>query len=206
MIYIYALADPITKEIRYIGKSIRVKGRYKDHLNDNSRTHKVNWIKSLLKKELKPLLIILEELQDMDDWQQKECFWIKVAKDKKWNLVNSTDGGDGVLNISGEGKKRMLEAWKGRKHKPETLLKISKASKGRRKTKAMKQFMSNKMKGRKILWADKLKISVRKFNDERLKNVLIDLKIMSVNKVAEKYNVHRTTITKIKHNKYVQVT
>lgn len=203
MICIYALADPITKNIRYIGKSIRVKGRYKDHLNDNSKTHKVNWIKSLLKKQLKPLLIILEELHDTDAWQKKECFWIKVAKARKWDLVNSTDGGDGVLNISGEGKKRMLAAWKGRKHKPETLIKLSKASKGRKKTLAMKKFMSNKMKGRKILWAYKLKIAVRKFDEEKIKDVLIDLNTMSVKDTAKKYNVHRTTITKIKLNKYI---
>jgi len=202
MIYIYALADPFTKEIRYIGKSFRVKQRYRDHLNDQSKTHKTNWIKSLLKRESKPALIILETLNDDSDWQTREKFWIGIAKSRKWNLVNSTDGGDGVINISGDGKRRMLETWTGRKHKPETLIKISKASKGRKKTEAMKKAMSEKMMGRKIIWADKLKIAIRKFDDEKIKQVLIDLKTMKGKDVAIKYNAHRTTISKIKLGKY----
>lgn len=202
MISIYALADPRTNEIRYIGKSINTKERYRNHLNDKSKTHKVNWIQSLLKINVKPTLIILEQLQDTDDWQKIEIRWIKIARDKNWRLVNSTDGGDGVLNISGEGKLRMLETWKGRKHKPETLIKLSKASKGRVKTKAQKKFMSEKMKGRKITWADKLKVAVRKFDECKINNVLEDLKTMFVKDVADKYGVHRTTITKIKLGKY----
>ena len=72
MVCIYALSHPITNDIRYIGKSKRVKERYKDHLNDNSKTYKVNWIKSLLKNGLKPNLIILEELKEDEDWKIKE--------------------------------------------------------------------------------------------------------------------------------------
>jgi len=202
MIHIYGLADPITKDIRYIGKSERVKERYANHMNDNSKTHKVNWIKSLKSKGQKPFLIILEELSDTDNWQEKEIFWIKTAKDKNWNLVNSTNGGDGVVNISGEGRLRMLATWKGRKHKPETLIKLSNASKGRIKSEESKNAMSKIMMGREILWKDKLKIAVRKFDDEKIILIINDLKTMKVIDVAKKYNVHRTTITKIKLNKY----
>jgi len=201
--YIYALADPETKEIRYIGKSFRVKERLMNHLNDSSKTHKTNWIKSILKKGLRPELVILEELSDSEDWQAREIFWIKTAKESGWRLVNSTDGGDGVLNLSGEGKERMLQAWKGRKHKPETLIKLSKASKGRRKTDAQKEAMREKMRGREILWGDKLKVALRKFDDEKIKAVLEDLKTMLGRDVAKKYGVHRTTISKIKVGKYI---
>ena len=203
MINIYGLAHPITKDIRYIGKSIRTQSRYNDHLKDNSKTHKSNWIQFLIKQGLKPILIILEEIEDCEDWQQKERDWIFKAKKDGWKLVNSTDGGDGVLNLSGDGKRRMLETWKGRKHKPETLLKLSKASKGRIKPLNSKIGMSYQMKGRKIKWKNKLKKAVRKFSNKDLKSVINDLKNgMKGIDVSKKYNVHRTTITKIKKGEY----
>ena len=202
MIHIYGLVDPRTKEIRYIGKSMRVKARFRDHLKDPAKTHKANWIKSLKKLNLIPTLVILEEIADNEDWISREIFWIKTAREKGWNLVNSTDGGDGVLNVSGEGKQRMLATWKGRKHKPETLIKLSKASKGRIKTAEQKSFMREKMVGRKITWTDKLQVALRKFDNSNIPLVLKDLQTMKVIDVAKKYGVHRTTITKIKLGTY----
>ena len=201
-IFIYGLADPESKEIRYIGKSERVNQRFKDHLNDKSKTHKVNWITSLRRRGFVPDLVILEEILGAVDWQAREIFWIKKAKELGCRLVNSTDGGDGVLNLSGEGKERMLKTWKGRKHKPETLLKLSAASKGRKKTDASKEKMSAIMKGRKILWAEKLSQAVRKFDQDLLERVKSDLQTMKGKDVAKKYGVHRTTISKIKLGTY----
>lgn len=203
MVYIYALCDPKTNNVRYIGKSIRPKARYADHLNDKSKTHKVNWIKSLASKGLKPTMIILQTLSDNEDWQKAEINWIKQAKDNGWDLVNSTDGGDGVLNISGEGRERMLKTWKGRKHKPETLLKLSARSKGRVKKEESRLKLSEKMAGREITWKDKLKEAVRKFTDEELEKINDDLNAgMKVKDAAIKYNVHRTTMSKIKAGTY----
>lgn len=203
MVYIYALCDPKTNSIRYIGKSIRPKERYTNHLNDNSKTHKVNWINSLKSKGLKPTMIILQTLAENEDWQQAERDWIKRAKENGWNLVNSTDGGDGVLNVSGEGKERMLKAWKGRKHKPETLEKLSASSKGRVKSEKSKLILSEKMVGREITWKDKLKEAVRKFTDDELEKIKSDLSNgMKVKDAATKYNVHRTTMSKIKAGTY----
>ena len=202
MVHIYALCDPKTNQIRYIGKSQRVKERYSNHLNDKSKTHKVNWINSLKNKGLKPTLIILEELEDNQDWKEREMFWINQGRLNGWDLVNSTDGGDGVTNLSGEGKIRMLQTWKGRKHKPETLIKLSQASKGRKHSEESKNAMSQLMKGRKIEWVDKLKIAVSKFDQKKVNQVLIDLQTMMVKDVAVKYDVHRTTISKIKKGTY----
>jgi len=204
MVHIYALTDPITNQIRYIGKSERVKGRYRDHLNDQSKTHKVNWIKGLKNKGLLPGLIILEEVPENVSWEEREIFWISQAKENGWNLVNSTSGGDGVRNITGDGKRRMLETWTGRKHKPETLIKLSAASKGRKHREETKVAMSKLMTGRKILWVDKVKKAVSKFDEEKIGLVLEDLKTMKVKDVAAKYKVHRTTITKIKLGTYFQ--
>lgn len=202
MIFIYALIDPFTFKVRYIGKTIKLKQRYQNQLNESSNTHRCNWIKGLLSSGKKPIQVVLQELEDCEDWQKAEMNWIRIAKKYKWNLVNSTDGGDGVTNLSKESKEKMLKTWTGRKHKPETLVKLSKASKGRIKTQEQKDNMSAIMSGRKILWVDKLKLAVRKFDESRLAMVKEDLKTMGVQDAAKKYNVHRTTISKIKLDKY----
>jgi GIY-YIG catalytic domain len=203
MVHIYGLAHPITKEIRYIGKSQRVDKRYADHLKDKSKTHKVNWIQSLIRCGLTPELILLEEMPDDGDWIERERFWIADAKGKGWNLVNSTDGGDGVLNLSGDGKRRLLETWKGRKHKPESIEKLKEAMKHRVYQERSKDKLSATMKGRKIEWADKLQVAVRKFDDEKLFLIKSELDNgMKVIDAAKKYGVHRTTVTKIKQGTY----
>ena len=203
MIYIYGLIDPFSHKIRYIGKSIRPKERLSNQCNEHSKTYRSNWIQSLLNKGKKPIQVILETLNDDEDWQKSERKWIYVARKYGWDLVNCTDGGDGVLNLSGESKERMLKTWKGRKHKPETLIKLSKASKGRVKPQSSKETLSLKMKGREISWKDKLQLTSRKFDDSMLDAAKADLDNgMKVKDVAEKYNVHRTTITKIKLGTY----
>lgn len=202
MVFIYALIDPFTFKVRYIGKTINLKQRFNRQMVERSNTHRCNWIKSLADKGKKPTQVVLQELNDGEDWQAAEIKWISIAKKYGWDLVNGTDGGDGVTNVSGEGRARMLATWKGRKHKPETLLKLSARSKGRVKPENAKDIVSQKMKGRKIEWVDKLQLANRKFDDSLLGEVLKDLKTMKGIEVAKKYGVHRTTITKIKKGTY----
>lgn len=52
--FIYALCDPDTEEVRYIGKSNSTRRRYSDHINEcrtNRKSHKISWIKSLLSEK-----------------------------------------------------------------------------------------------------------------------------------------------------------
>jgi hypothetical protein len=157
MVFIYGLIDPFTFKVRYIGKTINLKQRFERQINEQSKTHRCHWIQQLRAKGKKPIQVVLQELNDGDDWQKAEIKWIAIAKKYGWNLVNGTDGGDGVLNVSGEGRARMLATWKGRKHKPETLIKLSERSRGRVKPEKAKDILSQKMRGRKIEWVDKLK-------------------------------------------------
>lgn len=94
--YIYTLSDPITKEIRYIGKANNLKERYKNHINDarDIGTHKRNWINSLKKKDLKPEIEVLDYVE-ISKWQYWETFWINQFNVWGFNLLNYTDGGDG---------------------------------------------------------------------------------------------------------------
>lgn len=99
--YIYSLKDPITNQIRYIGKTTNIQKRYYYHCSkyhlENENTHRSNWIKSLLKKELKPIIEIIEECYN---WQEREIYWIKYYKDLNYDLCNHTIGGDGGKGFS----------------------------------------------------------------------------------------------------------
>ena len=59
-VFIYTLSDPITNDVRYIGKTNDVKFRFNDHIkkSKNNKTHKDKWISSLLNKGLKPLIFL----------------------------------------------------------------------------------------------------------------------------------------------------
>ena len=96
-VFIYALQDPITKEVRYIGKTKNPKMRFYNHMNKrhNEKTHKRNWIESLKSKKLKPIMIIIDEVNN-DSWQFWEKYWINQFIVWGFNLVNHTSGGDGL--------------------------------------------------------------------------------------------------------------
>jgi len=58
---IYGLVCPVSKKIRYVGKSSNYKTRYKQHLADiGDETYKKMWISSLKSKGLIPELVILD--------------------------------------------------------------------------------------------------------------------------------------------------
>lgn len=63
MTYIYALVDPMTEHIRYIGKSDDPNEKYRTHLKPNKlkiKSHKNSWIISVLKHNMVPLLDIID--------------------------------------------------------------------------------------------------------------------------------------------------
>lgn len=95
--YIYILRDPITKKIRYVGKTNNIKQRYKNHINKNrdKKTHKRNWINKLREKGKKPIIEIIDEANNTN-WKEKEKYWIRYYLDKNCKLVNETNGGDGL--------------------------------------------------------------------------------------------------------------
>ncbi|MEN6621534.1 MAG: GIY-YIG nuclease family protein [Smithella sp.] len=204
-VYIYGLVCPKTNQIRYIGKSIRPKERLMNHMNEVSNCHRSHWLQSLKKKGLKPSLRILQAFSDppSDGWQKYERYWIQYGKEHGWPLTNNTNGGDGVEGLPPETRAKMAKVWKGRKHKPESILKIAMTSKGRLKTESQKEVMRNKMKNREITWGYKISESARKLSleqQEEIKSRLANGERTGV--LALEYGVHRTTLTKVKMGTY----
>lgn len=134
---IYTLADPITNQIRYIGKTKRtMHSRLTQHVQESIRkdmiTYKNNWIWGLIQKGLLP---IIEELDTTsDDWQSLEKYWIAQIKTWGFKLTNMTDGGDGNQNqiMSLEARIKRSNSLKGRSRPEEVRNKISKAHSGKK--------------------------------------------------------------------------
>jgi len=93
--FIYSLSDPITGDIRYIGKANNPKKRVLDHIKENktsNKSHKISWIKSLLSKGLLPIVEIVDEIPKLE-WEFWEQYWISQFKSWQFNLTNISPGG-----------------------------------------------------------------------------------------------------------------
>ena len=135
-VFIYALLDPSTKEVRYIGKSVNPKRRYYEHLTSKSKynCHKNNWIKKLLSENIKPVLEIIEEC-NKENWCEREKHWIAQYD----NLTNATEGGEDG-RMSDEVKARMSILNSG-KNNPNY---------GKKASKKTRDLISNRLKDRTL--------------------------------------------------------
>ena len=111
---IYILIDPITNDVRYVGKTVSLlQKRLWNHCRDKSITHKTSWIKSLKENGLKPLIRTVE-LCNENELNDREIYWIYYFR-KIYNLTNLTDGGDGLpigFKHSVDTKKKISESSK----------------------------------------------------------------------------------------------
>ena len=125
MFIIYSLSsssDP--NNIRYIGKTENIKDRLRRHIGkynlNNEKTYKNNWIKSEISKGNK---IILKEVERIiDNWQEREKYWISYFLNEGYKLVNTTEGGEGIILTDEIIKKRN----KSNSDKPNILERIKK--------------------------------------------------------------------------------
>lgn len=109
--YIYTLSDPITQEVRYVGKTINPKQRKHNHSNisRDKGTHKRNWINLLKKQGLKPNFEIIDQVEN--DWKFWEKYWIAQFKSWGFNLCNYTLGGDGLESANQTSFKKGQIPW-----------------------------------------------------------------------------------------------
>lgn len=203
MIFIYALIDTDTRQIRYIGKSIRPKQRLQNHMNEVANCHRTHWLQSLKAQGKRPHQVILKELDDDEPWQEWEKAWIAHGLACGWPLTNNTSGGDGVPNLPEETRQRMRKVWLGRKHTPETLAKLRAARAKRVTSEETRAKHSRAMKGRVITWTDKISKANRKLTHENCQQIMTRLhageKLVDL---AKEYQVDRTTMTKVRNGTY----
>lgn len=93
-IYIYALRDPNTSYVRYVGKANNPAKRLSAHISKSKilNIHSANWIRSLVENGIRPIMDILEMCED-EKWEDREKFWIAYYRDI-YDLTNILDGGE----------------------------------------------------------------------------------------------------------------
>lgn len=113
---IYALIDPNTLLVRYIGQTIcNVKKRYHQHIyaakQEKSKVrHITSWIKYLANKYQTPILEIIEDNIEIEQLDSKEIQYIKLFKSIGANLCNHSEGGKGMRGFKQSIESRLKRA------------------------------------------------------------------------------------------------
>lgn len=158
--FIYALCEPDTGEVRYIGKADDPDKRLWQHLHN--RRHpglpKAKWIRELVSVGLWPVMKVIAEVPK-DCWETFEKYHIQQAKDAGFQLLNVTLGGDGYCSgeahpnwgkpLSRNVKKKMSEARLGIPLSMECRAKMSAARVGRPKSLAHRQKIGESNRGKR---------------------------------------------------------
>lgn len=134
VMYVYELVDPLTNEVRYIGRTNNLNKRYSDHVNNKkSNKHKINWISKLKREGYRPLMrvIALTTKKFIKEAEVKKI----SQKSKTCKLINMTLGGDGCLSMQQSTKDKISKALKGKIRSKQHCENISKALKGRKPSK-----------------------------------------------------------------------
>lgn len=131
---IYLLVDPRSEQVRYVGKSIHPGKRLKQHVTYAARRNApINcWVRSLLRADTTPTMMVIEEVPEDKSWEEAERFWIAFFRLAGADLLNLTDGGEGAGNPSAETRFKM-GVNRGRIFGPEVRRRMSQARKGEKR-------------------------------------------------------------------------
>ena len=161
MIHIYALIDPRTDTLRYVGMTSRSPIiRFKEHIDRRKSSHTGNWIRSVLDDGYVPEMEIIEIVTD-DNWQSAERFWISYFRYIGCNLTNQTDGGElgGPQIVSDETRRKRSERMKGHRMSQESIEKMRASKTGKHLPEGQSARISALHKGRKRSQETKDRIS-----------------------------------------------
>lgn len=182
--YIYGLIDPITKELRYVGKTYDLRIRYNEHLSNLKRnSHKNNWINKLISNGMRPEIYCFEEFDLEGKAYEAEEFYISYFRGIGCNLTNNSSGGRG-------GAKGIVRSLEFRKQK-------SNAIKGNKNPMYGKVGELNHFYGKSH--SDSMKKIVRKLTMVDARNIrsLYTSNNYSLNDLAFRFGVSKRTILRI---------
>lgn len=163
--FIYTLSDPRTHEVRYVGVTFRLRQRFTEHVSraQEQTTYKANWIKQLLREELRPILTVVD--QGTGNWVMAEQNWINYYRNLGARLTNLTDGGEGTPGyvpseeLRGKWRKqRRGKTYKGirpggmtgKTHSASARAKIAEAGRNRKHTEESRAKLSAQKKGKPL--------------------------------------------------------
>lgn len=190
IVYIYALADPITHEIKYIGKTVNLKARLYMHYRETSKTYKNNWLKSL--NGSKPEVFTLDEC-DESNWVFWEQYWISQCKTWGFKLTNLTEGGEGMCGLkpSAESIAKMVAKNTGKKRSLETCLRIAESKMGIK-------FSESHIENLKLSHKGKAPKTTKRFCKSiiQLKDGIVIQEWPSIKSAADFYKVNHSSISR----------
>lgn len=112
---VYGLLEKGSDVIKYIGvTSYPLKHRLKDHLSENGKQLKCEWIRQLKAAGSSIDIVLIEDNISKDDAIARERHYISFYKSLGNNLVNSNGGGAGLYDAPIEIKQKAALAAKGR--------------------------------------------------------------------------------------------
>lgn len=133
MVTLYVLVDPRNGEIRYVGQTTKtLEVRLKDHTYARGDHYRAKWLRLLKRLSLKPIIRAIQQVPPAT-WESAEQYWIKFFKACGCRLVNTAEGGRGIIGFrpSLEQRARQSAAQKGRVFSIETRRKIGAATRNR---------------------------------------------------------------------------
>jgi len=88
MYYIYVLLCPDTGKVRYIGKTMRLKGRKQAHRNGYGISPVDRWKRVLTANGKTAIFRIIEEVEDRGVGKWREHWWIRYFRHQGQPILN----------------------------------------------------------------------------------------------------------------------
>jgi hypothetical protein len=162
---IYALIDPRSDCLRYIGQATNVRKRLWRHMHPRSGdvTHRACWIRSLRAASLTPRVEVLEVVQG-SSVNERERFYIALFRAMGADLVNRAEGGEGGpvrqgMRSSEETRARISRSHMGLRPTAETRAKLSASRRGKKQSEETIAKRVASRRGRSLSHETRAKIS-----------------------------------------------
>lgn len=138
-VVIYGLSDPLTGELRYVGKTVKsLRHRLKSHLvavrRGESKHHAGNWLRKLIDDGVQPEIFEIELVPVGGDWVEAESHWIALMRALGCRLTNMAAGGQGAVGYKAppEHREKLRKAHLGQQRTPEIIEKWRAAMQAKR--------------------------------------------------------------------------
>ena len=87
MKYIYSISNPLTNEVFYVGATLNIEQRAKQHISPSICYRCTEMIQSIIKSGSMPLFTVLEIAED--NWREVEKKWIYHFIEKGEPMLNT---------------------------------------------------------------------------------------------------------------------
>lgn len=152
IVFIYALKEPDTGEIRYVGKTDNLQRRLSRHLTESrlrATHHRACWIRSLLSKGKAPIMEKIDEASETE-WPMIEAAYIQFYLEEGCRLVNGTFGGGSGSELTVDARAKISAYNRQRVFSQETRDRIAAKAKGRKHSAEAKAKMSLSRRGKQL--------------------------------------------------------